>query len=244
MAKNIKKAPDKFKNVFLEALSYFPELDNTFVFLYEMPFFGVQHTSRSYPPLVILHWPKRKWVFPIVINKNKNINLPFENLNFEQQVGILSHELSHLAAYVNFSRRKILAFSIKYLFSKKFVRKIEQETDLRAIKNGAGIYLLDERIFSFEYRMNNPYPEVEDTYMSPREIIECLKRYPSLYDKGKIESYDIKLKNIKNNNLLVVPSCITFSRKVKHILKTIIGFIPGFMGMFYIITIKKIHLKD
>jgi hypothetical protein len=36
---------------------------------------------------------------------------------------------------------------------------------------------------------------------------------------------------------------MSLSRKIKHTIKTIFGFIPEFIKMFYIITIKKIHIK-
>ena len=69
-----KKAPDIFLEPFRKALSYFPELRDIFVFVHETHLFGVQHTLRAYPPLTVLHWRKSKWVYPIVINQNKDIN--------------------------------------------------------------------------------------------------------------------------------------------------------------------------
>ncbi|MFA6274250.1 MAG: hypothetical protein WC662_03750 [Candidatus Paceibacterota bacterium] len=240
----IQKVPQKFKEVFAKAISYFPELKNASILIHEMHFYGVQHTCRSYPPIVILHWRKRNWTYPIVINKNKSFNMPINNMSFNEQVGLFVHELSHIATYVKFNRREIIRFSIKYFFNKAFVRKIEKETDLRAIKNGAGIYLLEERIFEKKYRINNPYPEVEDTYLLPSEIIENLKRYPDLYSKEQIEKCFTKLKAIEILNSVAFLPKISFVRKIKHALKTIIAFIPAFSEMFYIVTIKKIHLEQ
>ena len=236
-----KKSPEIFLKPFLKALSYFPELHNTYIFIRETPFYGVQHTLRSYPPLVTLHWRKSKWAYPIVINKNKNINVPFHTLTFDQQVGFLVHELSHTSYYINFNRREIVKFAIKYAFNKNFVKKIEKETDLRVIEKGGGIYLFLERIFLLDWRKNNPYPETEDTYITPIELIENMKKYPNLYSKKEIEMYTIKLKEIKEE--IYSPSHISISRKIKHSLKTILGFVPGFFLMFYIITIKKVHLE-
>lgn len=214
-----KKCPDKFLEVFKKALSFFPELENTSIFVHEMPFYGVQHTTRAYPPLVILHWPKSKWTFPIVINKNKNINIPFSNLTREQQVGILAHELSHITMYINFSRRDILYFSIKYALNKEFVRKIERETDLRVIEKGAGIYLLKERIYASIYRENNPYPEVQDTYITQIELIENFKKYPNLYSQEDINDFISQLENIKKEGKIscLPPPCINFKKnKAQH----------------------------
>ena len=240
---NNKKCPEKFVDVFEKALSFFPELENVSIVVHEMPFYGVQHTTRAYPPIVILHWPKSKWTFPIVINKNRNINIPFSDLTEEQQIGILAHELSHVTKYINFSRRDILWFSVKYALNKEFVRKIEKETDLKVIEKGAGVYLLKERIHASYFRLNNPYPEVEDTYITQIDLVENLKKYPNLYSENDINTFVSQLENVKNEGKIShLPPKVSISRKIKHSVKTIIGFIPGFVEMFYIITIKKIHL--
>ena len=154
------------------------------------------------------------------------------------------HELSHIFTYANFSRREILKFSFFYAVDKEFVRKIEKETDLEAIKRGAGIYLLEDRIELFNFRISKPYPETEDTYIVLDEIIENLKEYPDLYSKESIEAESFKIQKlkeqIKKNSL---PDHISISRKLKHTYKTIFGFIPEFIKMFYVITIRKTHLK-
>lgn len=239
-----KKSPEIFLNAFKKALSYFPELHDAYILIHETHLFGVQHTLRAYPPLTVLHWRKSKWVYPIVINRNKDINMSFYDLTFDQQVGALAHELSHIVSYVSFSRCDILHFSIKYAFSKEFVRRIEKETDLRAIERGVGLDLLSERIALFGFRTSIPYPETEDTYIAQSEIIEILKKYPDLYSQEKIWEYISILEKIKEKGKQIhLLSNISISRKIKHSIKTVCGFIPEFMKMFYIVTIRKTHLK-
>jgi len=239
-----KKSPDKFLKAFEEALSYFPELHDVFILVQETPFFGVQHTLRSYPPLTVLHWPRSKWVYPIVVNKNKDVNISFYNLTFKQQVGSLMHELAHTSYYVNLDRRDMLLFSIKYAFSKEFVRKLEKKADLKVVEKGGGVDLVLERIFSLDWRADNPYPEIKDTYILPNDLIENLKKYPDLYSKKEIQMCIYKLEKVKNKiKIIRLPLHISILRKITHSVKTIFGFFPGFILMFYIITIKKTHLK-
>jgi hypothetical protein len=119
-----KKSPQKFKSVFEKALSCFPELHDTYVWIHEKSLFGVQHTLRAYPPFVVLHWPKKKWVYPIVINKNKTKNLSFYNLTQDEQVGLILHELSHISVYIKCTRMDIAKYYMyKYSTNKVWVRR-------------------------------------------------------------------------------------------------------------------------
>jgi hypothetical protein len=173
-----KKCSNKFLKAFTKALSFYPELKNIYIIIYETKLNGVQHTLRAYPPLVTLHWSKSNWVYPIVINKKNNINLSFYNLNFEEQVGLLSHELSHISTYVGYSIKDVIKFSTKYALNKIFVKKIEKETDLDVIKRGLGLYLLKSRIAYDNFRKYKKYEETEDTYLTTTEIISYLKKIP------------------------------------------------------------------
>lgn len=62
-----------------------------------------------------------------------------------------------------------------------------------------------------------------------------------MYNKNDIKR--LILEKEKKEKLLNRKKNISFLRKIKHSLKTIFGFIPEFIKMFYLITIKKIHLK-
>ncbi|MFZ4648917.1 MAG: hypothetical protein ACOYMB_04825 [Patescibacteria group bacterium] len=239
-----KKSPKKFLESFKKALSFFPELRDVYVYICETKFYGVQHTLRAYPPLVTLHWPKSAWVYPITINKNKNINISFSDLSDDQQIGYLVHELSHIFTYQNFSRKDILLFSLKYAYDKKFVRSIEEDTDLEAIARGAGAYLLSGRIFSSTYRKSKPYRETEDTYVSSDYLFENLKKYPEFYSLDIIEDCASKLEEKKElDKSRYSIQNISFTQKLRHSIKTIFAFFPGFFGMFYSITLKKRHFK-
>lgn len=239
-----KKTSEIISKPFEKALGYFPELHDTYIFTHEALFYGVQHTVRSYPPLVILHWPKSKWVYPIVINKHSKVNISFYTLTEEQQVGLLLHELSHISTYINYSRSDIIILSFKYLINKKFVRNVEKSTDMKVIKKGAGFYLLAYRLHIAEFRINHVYPETQDTYMTPDELIDNMKKYSELYESEKLEVFIKKLEEVeKNNRSIMVRPTISFTREIKHSLKTLVAFIPAFIEMFYHITIKKVYRK-
>lgn len=239
-----KKIPDSISEAFSLALSFYPELSDKFIFIHETIFKGVQHTSRAYPPILNLNKKKSEWIYTIVINKSQNINTFFHNLSFNQRVGLLAHELSHIVAYNLFSRRKMVVFSIKYALNKKFVRRVEKETDLRVIARGAGKHLFMERIDLFKFQINNPYPYTEDIYIGPNELLENLKKYPNIYSDKDIEECINKLKSVEGEiSSLDFSSYISFSRKFKHSAKIIFAFFPEFMELFYMVVIKKRHLK-
>ena len=239
-----KKVPDLFFESFKAALSYFPELTDKYIFVHETSFKGIQHASRAYPPVLNLGAAKAKWICPVVINKNQGINDFFRHLSFEQQTGLLAHELSHVSSYLELSRLGMVIFSIKYAFSKKFVRRIEKETDLRAVERGSGKHLLMERIELFKFLRDNSHPDIEDVYIRPDELLDSLKKYPNLYSEDNLKECVDALELLKKETELFDYSpYIPFSRKIKHSLKIIFAFIPEFMEIFYVVVIKKKHLK-
>ncbi len=239
-----KKIPDEFLLAFKQALNHFSKLSDKNIFIYETPFVGVQHASRAYPPVISLGFRKSKWVYPIVVNQRRDIKIFFQSLSLEQKIGLLAHELSHVFVYSNFSRLGMIIFCIRYAFNKNFVRKIEKETDLRVVANGAGKCLFMERIAVFKFRRNKPYPETEDTYISPAELLDNLKKYPELYSEADLAECLDEFKLIEEElKYLKLPMRISASRKMKHSLKTLIAFLPEFCKIFYIVLIEKIY-KD
>ena len=100
-----------------------------------------------------------------------------KNLSFNAQVGVLGHEISHIA---DFNQRKGLYF-VKLLFmqfSKKAMDIFENNTDKRTIEHGLGYQLL---AWSTEVRQNLKIKEwggatkngiqERERYMSPETIM-------------------------------------------------------------------------
>lgn len=235
-----KKCPPDLMAGFRKALSFFPELQNTFIFIHEMSFYGVQHTVRSYPPYVILHWPKSKWVYPIILNKTRGISINFHDLSFDEQVGLLAHELAHISDFIKFSRYDIMKFTFKYAFNKNFVKNLEEKTDTKTIAKGAGIYLMKWRLYAFKARLEKPYREMADTYMTPDQILIKMKTFPNFYPEKVISNFRADINNLNINKKIHE---ISFSRNIKHSIKTIFDFLIQFVKMFYLIPIKRFHLK-
>ena len=241
-----KKSPEKFKEIFKIALSYFPELQDTYVWIHEKSLFGVQHTLRAYPPFVVLHWTKKKWVYPIVINKNKTKNLSFYNLTQDEQIGLILHELSHISVYIKCTRMDIAKYYMyKYSTNKVWVREMEKETDVRVIERGGGEYLYNARLHFLKFRIQNKYLETEDTYMLPSEFLDQMKRFPDLYSIQTIEKLRSDFESVKNiqGYKEISHGTIPISRKIKHGIKTVYSFIPEFLQMVYLVLLKKDHLN-
>lgn len=140
-----KVVPKDLEDLFYETIAHYPELKETYLFIKETKFYGVQHTLRAYPPLLSLPNKKEDRVYPIVININKNVPIPFYSLTQEQQKGILAHEMAHIADYTKRTSLQIIGLLLNLVISKKFVKKFENSTDQTAIKRGLGNSLSEFR---------------------------------------------------------------------------------------------------
>jgi len=131
-----KVVPKHLEQLFYETIVYYPELKDTHIIVVENKFYGIQHTLRSYPPLLSLLNNKKDRVIPIVINTNKNTPIPFYSLSKEEQKGILAHEMAHVLDYTKRSATELLGLSYMFCFSKDFIQKLEKNTDNVAISRG------------------------------------------------------------------------------------------------------------
>ena len=135
-----KEIPAALEKPILKALSYFPELRNVHIIFWVQRTFTPLSTRPAFASMV-----KRKSHRTYIITiSNKTIDtlnpLLFQNLDFEEQVGIMGHELSHV---VDFSRKNLLQSGRNVIghLSKRYIDKMEFNTDLIAIQHGLGKYL-------------------------------------------------------------------------------------------------------
>lgn len=136
-----KKLPTGFEIQTLQALSFFPELKHIHIE------FKVEETTTplaSRPTLwSVFRKPEKRHYIITISSKSKGImdSILLGNLNYNAQVGVLSHELSHVADYhkMNFWKFIRLAFG---LLSTSFMNKFEYNTDQICIDHGAGYQLL------------------------------------------------------------------------------------------------------
>ena len=233
--KKNKVIPNHLENIIYKALAHYPELKDTYIIVVETKFYGIQHSLRSYPPLLSLLNKRKNRVYPVVINTNKNIPNSFYTLPENEQLGVLAHEFAHTIDYTNRTSPQIVGYAINWL-SKKFVRDIEHATDKTAISRGCGNNLLCYREKILE--LVNPKLEnyLEQTYLKPEEIIneERSENLPT----GKIDSSWIEYENKK----YIKPDPKVIGGVFYGIVTTL-SFIPAVSQMIYLIWIRKMHKK-
>ena len=137
---NNKKLLPGYENQCLLALSFYPKLtDIKIEFIFEPSSYTL--SARPTPSSVFKKGKERTYQI-VVSNKIKKELEPvlFNNLPLEEQVGVIGHELSHVADYIEKNTFQILEIAIMYKVH-AFKSKIEHETDHRAVEHGFGLPL-------------------------------------------------------------------------------------------------------
>jgi hypothetical protein len=162
------------------ALLFFPELKDVKIK------FRVKHTlvPLSARPRIwaVFQKPKNRQYLITISSKTIQQLEPIllKNLSFNAQVGVLGHEISHIAEF----NQKHGRYFIKLLFmqlSKKAMDRFENNTDRRTIEHGLGYQLLS---WSTEVRQNLKIKswggaekkgvQERERYMSPSSIMPLL----------------------------------------------------------------------
>ncbi|HMK19610.1 MAG TPA: hypothetical protein VK492_15515 [Chitinophagaceae bacterium] len=138
---NKKEIPQQFEKPILTALSHFPELKNVhIVFRIKKAYSGL--TTK--PNFIGVFKRKDHRTYIITIS-NETIDtlkpLLLHNLTFEQQVGVIGHELSHVVDFNSKNFPQTIGVGIGHI-SKKYLDKMEFNTDRICIQHGLGKYLL------------------------------------------------------------------------------------------------------
>jgi hypothetical protein len=181
----------KYEAQILIALSYYPELKNTKIE------FRVKKTKTpltSKPSMLSLFSSAKKRKYYVTISEQSNTYLEpilFKNLSFNAQIGVLGHELAHIACYRHKSFGKMFNIIGIEIFSKRQVDKFEYNTDIVCINHGLGYQLLE---WSKLVRQNlgrdnwrgannictNPKKE---RYINPESIIKMINDLPIYTEK-------------------------------------------------------------
>lgn len=174
-----KTIPTQFDTVVKIALSYYPELKNVAIKIKvknKLAPLAARPTVWS----LFLKPEKRKYIITI---SDKSINylspILLKNLSFNSQIGVIGHELAHIAEYNSKKGVFFIGLVFKHL-SKKQMDKFEFNTDKRCIEHGLGHQLLS---WSMEVRhkltlnqwggANKPKAKRE-RYMNPETIINTM----------------------------------------------------------------------
>jgi hypothetical protein len=138
---NKKEIPQQFEKPILTALSHFPELKDVHIV------FRIKKARTALattPDLAGVFQRKDHRTYIITIS-NETIDtlksLLLQNLTFEQQVGVIGHELSHVVDFNSNNFPQTIGVGIGHL-SKKYLDKMEFNTDRICIQHGLGKYLL------------------------------------------------------------------------------------------------------
>jgi len=135
-----KEIPAEFERPILTALSYFPELKDTHI---------IFRIKKAYTPLttkpdftsVFKRKGHRTYVITISNETADTLTrLLFQNLSFEEQVGVMGHELSHVVDFNSKNFPQSVGNGIGHI-SKKYLDKMEFNTDHICIMHGLGKYL-------------------------------------------------------------------------------------------------------
>lgn len=170
----------------LLALSHYPELKDTRMEFRVEPAF-LPLASRPDPLSLLLPWKKRTYLV-IISNKSKDFFEPIllKNTPFNDQIGIVGHELGHTLFYQDKSALQLAVIAYKYQYNERFSTAFERETDKRAVAHGLGYQMYDFAYFvrrAFGQSEESIEKEEGDMYLSPNEILKEMKKY-DFYDEN------------------------------------------------------------
>lgn len=136
-----KKLPIGFEKQALLALSYYPELKDT-----KIDF----RTRKKNSPLMVRPTvgsaifrsaKKRRYIVFISSHSSHADSILMKNLPLDAQIGVLGHELAHIAFFNKKGRWGMMKVALGN-FSRSYLDRIEFETDRSAIEHGLGWQLL------------------------------------------------------------------------------------------------------
>ncbi|MBX2873318.1 MAG: hypothetical protein KTR30_14500 [Saprospiraceae bacterium] len=169
----------------LLALSHYPELKEVPIdFVVEETFIPL--ASRPSPITVLLPWLKRKYLV-VISSKSADFfeGILMHNLPFNEQVGVLGHELAHSLFYLDKNSFQLARIAYQYEKNGDFHDQFEQDTDKRAVAHGLGYQLYDYAFFvrkSFGDTQAEIAAEEGGTYLSPKELAAEMEKYPFYRD--------------------------------------------------------------
>jgi len=136
-----KEVPEEITYQVAMALLYYPELQNVPIIF---RFAGQTPPLTSRPKLLHVFKKAGKRTYIVTIsNKTKDSIAPilFKNLDTKAQIGVLGHELAHIADYEIMTSLELFALPFK-LLSTRYVNRFELATDQSCIDHGLGVFLM------------------------------------------------------------------------------------------------------
>jgi hypothetical protein len=172
----------------LVALSYYPELSGTRIVFKKK---RIITTMASRPPFKVIFQPDKTRTYNICISTKKNLKgALLTDVVFNEQIGVIGHELGHITDYINKSKWQLAKTFFGYLFFHKFKKKIEAGADMATINHGLGwqLYYFGDFIQN-RSKVRNKYKKHKSRfYLSAGDILELLSKsplYQDFFDKVK-----------------------------------------------------------
>ncbi len=168
---------EEFLEPTLIALSYYPELRESPI---EFKYSSEATTMAARPKPLSMFWRRR---YVVVINNRDDFDgVQLKDIPFNAQIGIIGHELAHIAHYQRHNFSGVVGILMRYS-SKSRKPLFEKEIDRATIERGLGWQLYDwaRYILDEESGGSQEYREFKRThYLTPKEIeaqIEVYGRY-------------------------------------------------------------------
>ncbi|MBU2905957.1 hypothetical protein KO529_14250 [Arenibacter algicola] len=170
--------PESISNQANIALSHFTELNETsitFKFKHNIK----KSTMLAQPNFWSFFKSRKKRQYKILISEKILISgkeYLTSDIPNDVMIGWLGHELGHVIDYSNRSSLNLLWFAIKYLFSDKYLMKVERAADTHAVNHGMEGYILSTKNFILN---NSEIDEIykariKKYYLSPEEIMKLV----------------------------------------------------------------------
>lgn len=177
----------QFRLQTLIALSYYPELINTHIRFIYKPARASLETRPDFPT-VINKGDKRTFTITVSDTSMPKIEpILLKNMDFNAQIGIIGHELSHVADFSNQNLLHLIGSGIEHLFSPTYIDRFEYRTDSICIAHGLGYQLLAWSTFIRNTMHTENWrgadnidnmPMKQERYMNPSTIMRRIKNNP------------------------------------------------------------------
>lgn len=167
--------PEVIKEEVEEALSHYPELKDT-----PIEFRFKRNIKKSFmqaqPKLSGLLKHKKNRSYFIMISERITIEdeeFDVTTVPREVLVGWIGHELGHIMDYRERSAINMIAFGIKYVTSKRFIREAERSADTYAVNHGMGENIIATKDFILNHtHLSEVYKaRIKSLYLSQEEIM-------------------------------------------------------------------------
>lgn len=185
-----KQLPENFALQALVALSYFPELKNVRIKFVVKPAYSLLQTRPDGRGI----FNRKTRQFTVIISDSTYWKLQAIRLgaamNFNAQVGVLGHELSHVSDFIKRSFIDLAMSGVKHI-SSRYIDLFEYRTDSICIAHGLGYQLLAWSQFVRQTLHTNNYdgadninkPMMHERYMNPTTIttlMQNMKMYKAI----------------------------------------------------------------